>query len=528
MAVYKPVIDMTVFPFNEIPNTSINFGKGESMIVLNKETRRLEINIMMCLTLKYYVEVQHNTVHDLKFFIENNLAEQTILLYYSIFNEILKELCTRMERDINDIDWNKVDDYHVKNNSLERFQSQLLSNQELSFASSIIHFGVDDRKSSVAELVELISSFFKTDEILVPGSVIDLKYKLIKKLSPIDDNVENDKKSQVWKAEFRTTSSKFMVVLKFLPISWFFTEKQLKKMKTKKIVEEMQILNKDFSNMKLLNMFSDHMTKYKSIGYTSVYSMTYMVMDYLGTSIDKAEIRDKRECIHKLSDMILILHKHGYVFNNLCPAHIMLSDNVYKLVDFKRLAGFKSMPPDVSESGYASLSLLTGGFSTPHDDLESLFYIFDFILNRKSLNFVNREDEIVQKQALTFCSEKVRNIIHRIRSEKQNDRFINNEDSIQYPDKYVEAKTEAMLKESVNYLLDGFTEIIPLNIELTKGETELCAVLKAEMQNSTFFSFIQSPEEMDIMVLKIMFSIRDDVRYDDQTQMIIDRFLGIV
>lgn len=519
MANFSVFVNTESLEFKTISESTITFGSGDSKLVFPPESRNITFNVILCISLGYYVQVEKNTVLDLIDFVQNQLFSITLSLFEKVFDQFVLALASRFGKSSNDINWRECDDFKRGTNQYLKFEKELKNNQKLTLENIILNLALNDQNYTINGFIGLVEKFYKKEEKLEPGKLIENRFKLIEPLSIL--------KAQVWKAEDNFGGRIRLVAIKFLPITVFFTPEELKKLKVDKIPIELRTHNLDFKNMSLLSTFLDYMTTYKQVGYSPLHNMAYMIMDLFDGSIDKVQIFDKRYAIFVLRDMLLILHKHGYIFNNLSPSHIVKISNSFKLIDFKRLTPFKVVPETLSESGYTSLSLLLGNITSPHDDLESFFYICDFILNKRKLHFENRNDEISQKQNLVFCSEKIRNIIIRIRTEKQSDQFINGPEGILYPDKYVEARIEQLFKESVDYLLLDFKEIVPLDIELTEGQKELSLVLKSEMQNSGLFSYITSNEQMDIMVLKVLFYIQYDVLYDHETQIIIDTFLGI-
>lgn len=382
-----------------------------------------------------------------------------------------------------------------------------------------------------------------SDRALLPKMLVGGKYVLEELISGVEGQNIEIGNSQVWKA-----SNAFKkCAIKFISIDYFMDEDMEnamgktkngynpKKYSEKKILDLVKANHQDYVNRSKIPQYP-YASNYKEVGYDSRARACYLVMEFYEEG-NLFECRDKliqkTEAILNILNVLYELHNLGYSFDNLNPAHIMLrynskNEEEFHLVDFARMTTFgetSEMSPSVH--GFASHNSLLGGVQYPHDDIESLLYVADYLLSGNIQEFSSTEDEIEQKESLECYSDGIRELIMKLRDQRQND--VNDLEDVEFDStnsgEFVSAVYEQFVDDLAEFL-SNFKEVRKIaGADLHKSEERVVDAIMNDMV--TYAAF----QDMDIdtlqtMALKIKNCVLYGCKYPLQEQMIIDEFLS--
>lgn len=182
---------------------------------------------------------------------------------------------------------------------------------------------------------------------------------------------------------------------------------------------------------------------------------------------------NKNKMFISLYNFVRKLHKSGKVFYNLCPDKLVYEiteDDNYsiKLTDLYQMTDVDEECIDIQWTGYQSLAMLESSRATFYDDLESLFYITNYLIDEHFPKFESLETEKTEKINLGFCNEKIKNAIELFRIDKEN-----NETEYQTIQDYIDNFYGDDMDNYIRELAELFLDINIEEVYGTKIQNEL-------------------------------------------------------
>lgn len=371
---------------------------------------------------------------------------------------------------------------------------------------------------------------------LVPGMSV-CECTLISLLSKTD-------KSEIWKCKYKS----IFVAIKLEDLD--MSEKELKTIFVKssnfdKIIRHIEETDLEYINYMKLKDFPYKLDYFK-IGYYAPLNKKVKRMSLLEGPVDTVEIEDKKKFFQDMFQILYELHKRGLMYNSVNPHHIMFkplskdvdkSSNNYRLIDYRNIVEFKGADISSHENIYKSLSLLSDSkICTPYDDIESLFYLFNTIINGK-ISYTDKNDEKLKKTQLTSFSYTITESINRLRILRQQDIYVN---TLENPDSIVtyidsiykhgirisETETSDSIIRIATYFLGSFKSVPGINIKLSAVDhARLKTIRDAFTADPRFESIVSNHAKFNDITLKILNFITNTCQYDAEDDAIIQAFL---
>ena len=498
---------LNVIFFDAIKTSTLKFRDIE----IAPETRTESFNIFLTIGLTI-ANLEDEVKSELDYFIENYLSEYCVYAFRQIVQSIINYILEERGIEKKSFDFRRFFEKH--DNLVDKFESGLLNFKGTeSKPGSVVMCNTIDKY--VLHLVDGEIAFDRAmDEYIrvtfSPGKNIDNRYTLIKQLS-------NDK-SEIWSCKDRY--DKFYAI-KFRPIEELLEGKEeLEKLKPTRLAEIAKERNPDYVKRKTLSVISGIIIG----GYASDIQMAYFVTDLYEGSLDHIEVLSVREPILKIFKILNAIHKQGISFNNISPQHVVVKEGNYHLLDYKRITRLGDIVQVVSESGYASLSLLKGRKVYPYDDIESLLYLTDYLMGNKII-YGSVEEEIELKESLTVYNPRISNAIKKIRQIRSADSNANQgvipSDIVSYIDE-VYSKISKIFRE----LFEGYKGKVHVVGNFNSEDVELVEDIKNRIL-ATDIPVRIGEENVDNFVVKVENYIKYNVRYSAEDQALINSFLNI-
>lgn len=508
-------------PFLSISRLSLYYEKSGKKESHSPDKHNFITNLFLTVSLKYFFEILNNTINgSMDSFISENIFQITIDNLNPLIYLYVNACFEKNQIPSDQIDYKKVDEYILREKLIFEFTNSFENNLDPPLRNVILFYS-GGYNEDVSFFDDLCKSFMKSKTTLEVGSVIQSRYVL--------ENCISDSKSKIWKIT-DNKNPKNNLIAKFTPLKEFFDEKELSKLMKKgqdEILKELKERNLDYKNYMLIPGMKDFLSKtrflYVDLTYDEGYSV--FVQDNLGVSLDKIEIRDSKFLCKMISNLFHSLIETNYCFNNFNPEHICIDSDKVFIIDLKRLSYVNSRPKTISTSGYSSLSLCNGLAPTPYDDMESIFYVFEFIVFKNFHHYSSQEEEKNNKLNLVNINPLIAEILTRIREQKQNHSSIFNN---------YKGEHRSFLHEVFHYefgfLLANYNETennLTPDLKLSKGETILFNSLKQELDIPGKRERLNlNPINENQFIFYVIQHIKYGCLYDDETQSKINIFLN--
>lgn len=338
------------------------------------------------------------------------------------------------------------------------------------------------------------------------------------------DLIEEIHKSEhtfVWKAKYKG----HFVALKMHVVE---LPKNLQKSRTPKVIDAIKDYlreqDEDYIGWLKLKAFTGK-SEMMAIDYYEPMNLCVKRMTLFDGSIASKPITDKKDFIIKMGVLFYNLHSLGYVYNNISLNHIMQKDvngkTEYYLIDYRNVDTNKSenIITKRPKHEFNSLAVIYNtAIYTFYDDLESLFYVFDYVLTKLNKIYNDVNDEVSQKQNLSTFSAIISTAILTLRDIRNNDFYIN---SISVPDSfdnYIREKYSAIY-EILNVILKSFNEIGEDPISLNVSQLAIYKKFREIIANDARFSNMGN--YINTLALMITNYITLGTKYDDPNIMLI-------
>ena len=190
--------------------------------------------------------------------------------------------------------------------------------------------------------------------------------------------------------------------------------------KINKLVSKIKTFFKEYQNYLLITDFPNKPNLREfPIGVDSKKDTYYLKMERLTATLLERNVPVKNFIIDSF-EILVKLHKMGYVYNNFSPHNLMYRDDELCLIDFKYLTEDGEELKNHGDNVFYSLNIIDTNKNeypivSPIDDYESLCYVAQFLLNGKNLQFSSDMAEINQKDDLSFLDKPLRKIIKGLR-----------------------------------------------------------------------------------------------------------------
>lgn len=527
--------------FKWAKNLTITVGN----YVLKPENREDEINaliILACFEIAktYGRDPQSLPTNELLFFSVKYLS--TVMLFYCeyyLFKKdvtITPEITLKLKERIEAVKFNEKLDAIL----MKRLEGNMTP-FECASSISAFSFGTDATPESVISLcADLVPFKPNVEEIneLQPGMSV-CGCTLVSLISKKEH-------SEIWKADYRGKQ----VAIKFEPLD--IEGKELKNMikgsTFEKIINHIKETDEEWKGYVKLKDFPYKLDYFK-VDYYNPLNMKVKLMSWLDGPVSSNIIENKKIFLQNMVELLYELHKRGIVFNNIKPEHIMVKSpvgqkdtdlsNRLRLIDYKNVTLYKGEDKSPHDDDYRSLALLGGSMTlTPYDDIESLLYVFNTLINGKII-YVDLSDEILRKSQLSSFSFLVSDAITKLRLLKQNDIYVNSLDNpvdiapyidIIYKNGIRSTQTGEMMPGIVRIIMDiinNFKEVPGINVQLTKVDSARLNNIRNQFSQDPHFShIINNPAKFNDITLKILNFITSSCEYEEEDQRIIVSFLN--
>lgn len=352
--------------------------------------------------------------------------------------------------------------------------------------------------------------------------------------------------SEIWKVDYK--GRPMAIKLEPLDVEGKELKKLIKGSTFEKIIDYIKDTDEEWKGYNKLKDFPFKLDYFK-IDYYNPLNMKVKLMSWLDGPVSSVVVENKKVFLQNMVEILYELHKRGLVFNNINPHHIMIkssynqndsmsSNNRFRLIDYKNITLYKGEDKP-HESEYRSLALLTGSLSlTPYDDIESLLYTFNTLINGKMI-YTDLSDEILKKSQLSSFSFLVSDAISKLRILRQNDIYVNSLENPPNIDKYVDiiyknglnsTQTGEIIPGIVRIIMEivtNFKEIPGINVNLTKVDAARLNNIRTQFsQDPRFSHIISNPAKFNDITLKILNFMTSSCEYDEDDQTIIFQFLN--
>lgn len=329
---------------------------------------------------------------------------------------------------------------------------------------------------------ELFNKYFESVTELKPGMDV-CGCDLIEELHKSEHTF-------VWKAKYKS----HFVALKMHVVE---LPKNLQKSRTPKVIdaikEHLRDTDEDYIGWLKLKAFSGK-SEMMAIDYYEPMNLCVKRMTLFDGSIVTKPIGDKKDFIIKMGILFFNLHKLGYIYNNMSLNHIMQKDvngkTEYYLIDYRNVNTFKSenVISRRPKHEFNSLAVIYNtSIYTFYDDLESLFYVFDYVLTKLNKVYNDINDEVSQKQNLSTFSAIISTAILSLRDIRNNDIYVNSISTPEILDTYITEKY-THIYEILNVILKSFNEIGEDPISLNVSQLAIYKKFREIIANDPRFS----------------------------------------
>lgn len=307
--------------------------------------------------------------------------------------------------------------------------------------------------------------------------------------------------------EAKSGRTKFF--LKFYNIKDYFSEligEQEDEEKINKILkkvikspEKIQEHSKEKERRTEFSSISKYITDFVTAEHSSYYEKIYEVFRYIPSNISNIPKDDFSIFLYCFIEFVIKIHKQGIVIGNISPEKILVkvTDDEEEKYEFM-IYDLKNTrhvfeKGTYSGTGYDSFFLCEKSRRKLYfyDDIESCFYIFNYLITGRKLSFDSTEEERNSKDSLEFLEPTISKAIRELRILRMEDSDKDSEDLVEDPEGYGKiCYSKKKRANNIGRLLFNFRK----NIKVRMMEEFFGTKMQKELFEQIFSSISIDPE----------------------------------